>query len=147
MCTACTRVWPTAWTDARAIWPWSWSTAGRAGGPDNSGALKPPHPKTGPRASRRTSEGNALMNDRLTDAVAIVTGGSKGYGAGIAEALRSAGAEVWITARNETPLIDTARRIGAHPFCADVTCPDHWDRLFEAVLARTDRLDILVNNA
>ncbi|NOY79912.1 MAG: SDR family oxidoreductase, partial [Kiritimatiellaeota bacterium] len=30
---------------------------------------------------------------------------------------------------------------------ADVTCPDHWDRLFEAVLARTDRLDILVNNA
>ncbi len=87
------------------------------------------------------------MNDRLTNAVAVVTGGSKGYGAGIAEALCSAGAEVWITARNETPLVDTARRIGAHPFRADVTRTDDWDRLFEAVLAKSDRLDILVNNA
>ena len=31
----------------------------------------------------------------------IVTGGSEGYGKGIAKILKTAGADVWITGRNE----------------------------------------------
>ena len=40
----------------------------------------------------------------MKDQIAIVTGGSKGYGAGIAEALAKAGAKVWITGRDQQAL-------------------------------------------
>lgn len=77
----------------------------------------------------------------------IVTGGSRGYGAGIAEAFVKAGARVWITGRNAESLHATAARIGAEPFVADVADGAAWDRLIESVVAATGRLDILINNA
>ena len=83
----------------------------------------------------------------VTGKIAIITGGSKGYGAGIAEALKQAGAEVWITGRDATALTATAQRLGVHPVVADVTQPAHWDRLFAEVTRHSGRLDILVNNA
>jgi NAD(P)-dependent dehydrogenase (short-subunit alcohol dehydrogenase family) len=83
----------------------------------------------------------------LSSATVIVTGGSRGFGAGIAEAFVKAGARVWITGRTETLLRETASRIGAHPFVADIADGASWDRLFETVLAATGRIDILVNNA
>jgi short-subunit dehydrogenase len=83
----------------------------------------------------------------LTDSTIIVTGGSRGYGAGIAEAFVEAGARVWITGRNETSLQETAQRIGATPFVADVADGEAWDRLMAEVLAQTGRLDVLINNA
>lgn len=79
--------------------------------------------------------------------VVIVTGGSRGFGAGIAEAFVRSGARVWITGRNEAPLNETASRIGATPFVADAADGAAWDRLFEAVLAAAGRIDVLVNNA
>lgn len=87
------------------------------------------------------------MTENLDGAVAIVTGGSRGYGAGIAEALRQAGAQVWITARGEKALAATAERLGVHAIRADVTIPEDWDRLFAEVAGGTGRLDVLVNNA
>jgi NAD(P)-dependent dehydrogenase (short-subunit alcohol dehydrogenase family) len=83
----------------------------------------------------------------LTESTIIVTGGSRGYGAGIAEALVKAGARVWITGRDAARLTETARRIGATPFIADVADGDTWDRLMNEVLAQTGRLDVLINNA
>lgn len=83
----------------------------------------------------------------LTSSTVIVTGGSRGYGAGIAEAFVKAGARVWITGRNETKLRETARKIGAKPFVADVADGASWDRLMAEVLAETGRLDVLINNA
>ena len=44
------------------------------------------------------------MNPPLTNQTALVTGGAKGYGAGIAQRLREAGACVWITGRDEAAL-------------------------------------------
>lgn len=79
--------------------------------------------------------------------VAIVTGASRGYGLGIARSLRRAGAEVWITGRDEKTLARAAEKHGLHACQADVTAADDWDRLFDRVLAKHDRLDILVNNA
>ena len=77
----------------------------------------------------------------------IVTGGSRGYGAGIAEAFATAGARVWITGRNAAQLHSTASRLGVTPFVADVADGPAWDRLLAEVLEKTGRLDVLVNNA
>ena len=83
----------------------------------------------------------------LTTSTVIVTGGSRGYGAGIAEAFVKAGARVWITGRNEVRLRETSNRIGATPFVADVADGTAWDRLMNEVIAQTGRLDVLINNA
>lgn len=83
----------------------------------------------------------------LENTSVIVTGGSRGYGAGIAEAFVKAGARVWITGRDVEKLQTTARRIGAIPFTADVADGQAWDRLIEEVIHNTGRLDVLVNNA
>jgi NAD(P)-dependent dehydrogenase (short-subunit alcohol dehydrogenase family) len=77
----------------------------------------------------------------------IVTGGSRGFGEGIAAAFAGAGYEVWITGRSEDRLRATALRIGAHPFVADVADGAAWDRLIAAVMERSGRLDVLINNA
>jgi NADP-dependent 3-hydroxy acid dehydrogenase YdfG len=88
------------------------------------------------------------MKKALEKQVAIVTGGSKGYGMGIAEALKEQGADVWITGRNEKELTNVASKLGIQACKADITIPEDWDRLFSNVLKSSGgRLDILVNNA
>ena len=83
----------------------------------------------------------------ITHCTAIVTGGSRGYGAGIAEALKQRGADVWITGRDAVALNATAARLGVQACCADVTRGADWDRLVSTVMAARGRIDILVNNA
>ncbi len=88
------------------------------------------------------------MNMDLSKRVAIVTGGSKGYGAGIAEALKRHGANVWITGRNEKPLKEMAEKLGVNAIKADVTKSKDWDRVFDKVLkSGGGKLDFLINNA
>jgi len=84
----------------------------------------------------------------MTDqAVAIITGGSGGYGAGVAEVFRDDGIEVFITGRNPEKLDETAAQLGVHAIEADAERGDHWDRVFEQVLSQTGRVDYLINNA
>jgi NAD(P)-dependent dehydrogenase (short-subunit alcohol dehydrogenase family) len=73
---------------------------------------------------------------------ALVTGGSKGIGKAIAEALARAGAEVIISARTTADQDLT----GYHFIAADLTKPDQVARLQEEVTARFGGLDILINN-
>lgn len=87
------------------------------------------------------------MRTDLSGKTAIVTGGAKGYGSGIAQALRQKGVKVWITGRDEPALISTAGRLGVNWLVADVTSPTDWDHVFDVVLAEAGGLDILVNNA
>jgi len=89
-------------------------------------------------AETATSIMSSLNNHNV-----IVTGGSRGYGAGIAAAFVKAGARVWITGRDEARLSEAAQRIGAIPFVADVADGAAWDRL----LVEVGHLDILINNA
>lgn len=77
----------------------------------------------------------------------IVTGGSKGYGAGIAEVLQRRGARVWITGRDRAALNAAEQRLGVKAIHADVTHGGDWDQVFETVLAEQGRVDVLVNNA
>ena len=83
----------------------------------------------------------------LLGQTALVTGGAKGYGAGIAEALRTQGARVWITGRDEAALRKTAAALDVAWIRADATVPEDWDRALGTVLGAAGRLDILVNNA
>jgi 2-deoxy-D-gluconate 3-dehydrogenase len=87
----------------------------------------------------------------LTGKVALVTGASRGLGAGIAAALAAAGAEVALHA-SEKPATASETAIAANggrsrSFVADLSNRAAADTLLPAVLAAFGRLDILVNNA
>ena len=90
---------------------------------------------------------------KLTGKVALVTGASKGIGAGIAKALAAEGAAVVV---NYASSKEGADRVVAE-ICeqggraiaiqADVSKAEDVKRLFEATKATFGRLDVLVNNA
>jgi 3-oxoacyl-[acyl-carrier protein] reductase len=84
--------------------------------------------------------------------VALVTGGSRGIGKGIALALGREGARVAIGYRSNKGAAQTALRelqtVGVECFAVetDVTDPAKVDFLIRTVLERYGRLDVLVNN-
>ena len=84
---------------------------------------------------------------KLNNAVAIVTGGSKGYGFGIAKALKAEGAEVWITGRDAKSLEKAATELGVHGIQADVANGADWDKLVGEIMKAKGHIDLLVNNA
>jgi NAD(P)-dependent dehydrogenase (short-subunit alcohol dehydrogenase family) len=89
---------------------------------------------------------------RLEGRVAFVTGGSRGLGLQIAEALGEAGAAVAITARREEGLDKavqhlTARGIDAMSVVCDIARNDQVEAAVKQVLDHFQHVDILVNNA
>ena len=88
----------------------------------------------------------------LTGQVALVTGGSRGLGLQIAEALGEAGAKVMISARKAAELEEgvahlQARGIDARWIAADASKPEDLQRLAAETLERLGQVDVLVNNA
>jgi NAD(P)-dependent dehydrogenase (short-subunit alcohol dehydrogenase family) len=85
----------------------------------------------------------------LEGKVALVTGGSRGIGRGIVEALRAEGATVALTARSAQVAAQVAREIGGGTlgFACDVRSEELVERLFRQVDEAAGGLDILVNNA
>ena len=92
--------------------------------------------------------------------VALVTGGSRGAGAGIAHALGSHGCTVYVTGRTENSgeaalagtIHETAQRVTEAGGTGIAVRVDHGDdeqvkALFERIGREQGRLDILVNNA
>ena len=85
--------------------------------------------------------------------VALVTGGSRGIGFGVAKQLAASGFDIAVNGRRPDSEIDPAlaelRQAGVDAlYCrADVAdLPDHA-RMLEQIEARFGRLDVLVNNA
>ena len=88
----------------------------------------------------------------LTGQVGVVTGGGRGIGAAISEALAELGALVVLTGRSEATLRATAARIRASGGqCEPVACDLRDLCSVQALATRVEqsyrRLDILVNNA
>ncbi len=81
----------------------------------------------------------------LADKVAIVTGGSRGIGAAIADAMAAHGARVIAVGRSEAP--DAAPRDGVTYKRCDITDVDAFKTLCQDARTETGRLDCLVNNA
>lgn len=79
--------------------------------------------------------------------VALVTGGTSGFGAMIAARLQADGMRVAVSGRR-APASDVARQLGAAHFVSgDITDAGVPDRLVDKVMETFGRLDVLVNNA
>jgi len=90
---------------------------------------------------------------RLEGKVALVTGGARGLGKVISEALGSAGANVALTSRRAehaesiAASIRSDHKVESMALGVDVTRPGDVDEMVARTLDRFGRIDILVNNA
>jgi NAD(P)-dependent dehydrogenase (short-subunit alcohol dehydrogenase family) len=88
----------------------------------------------------------------LRGRTALVTGGSRGLGLQMAQALGEQGATVVLSARKQVDLDEavaglSGQGIAAHGIVADLADPEAADRLAAAAMEKLGRIDILVNNA
>lgn len=85
----------------------------------------------------------------LDGKVAVVTGGNRGIGRGIVEALAAEGATVALTARDAAAAARAAREVGrgALGFACDVRSQASVEALFREVEQKAGGVDVLVNNA
>ena len=91
------------------------------------------------------------MDLGLQDKVAIVTGGSRGIGRGIAEGLAREGCHLAVCARGKETLDEAAGALREHggevlTLPLDITDADAPHHLVNATLERFGRLDLVVNN-
>ena len=89
----------------------------------------------------------------LSSRTALITGGSKGIGRAIAELFARAGADLFLCARKEQPLVEAAEAIRRNTgvrvewIVADLAKRDDLVRLVDEAVQRLGKVDILVNNA
>ena len=88
----------------------------------------------------------------LSGRIALVTGGSRGLGLQIAEALGEAGAKIMLTSRKAADLEVASAQlqdkgIDARWIAADASQPADIERVVQGTMERLGRIDILVNNA
>jgi NAD(P)-dependent dehydrogenase (short-subunit alcohol dehydrogenase family) len=93
-----------------------------------------------------------FRNDLLADKVCIVTGGGTGIGATVAKEFGQLGANVVIASRKQENIDIAAqglsRVVGREVtgLTCDIRNRDHVQRLYEQVLEKYGRVDVLVNN-
>lgn len=95
---------------------------------------------------------DVLDRFRMDGLTVVVTGASSGLGAGFAQALATAGADLVLAARRRDRLETLAERLRAggtrvETITADVALPEDCSRVAEAAVSRFGRIDSLVNNA
>lgn len=88
----------------------------------------------------------------LTGKVAVVTGGSRGLGLVMAEALGEMGARVVLVARKQEELDNaeaylSSRGVDATGYRCDLGRREHIPALVDQILVKFSRVDVLVNNA
>ncbi|WP_304067521.1 SDR family oxidoreductase [Pedobacter glucosidilyticus] len=86
---------------------------------------------------------------KLQDKVALITGGSKGIGFGIAEALLKQGIKVAITSRSLASAEAAAQKLGKDvlPLEADVKDFSSQQKVIHQIIAKWGKLDFLIANA
>ena len=93
-----------------------------------------------------------LNKFKLTDRVAVITGGARGIGFSTAEALAEAGANVIIADRDQKDIDAAIAALAGKSFSVDGVVMDVTDSarvaaVADEIAARHGRIDILVNNA
>jgi 3-oxoacyl-[acyl-carrier protein] reductase len=90
-----------------------------------------------------------MMTQSLKGRSAVVTGGSKGIGKGIARVLANAGARVAIVARHADQAEAAAKEIGHGAFgiAGDVTSMASMEKVMKTVAEKNGGLDVLCANA
>ena len=87
------------------------------------------------------------MNQQIRKNV-LVTGSSKGIGKNIAKTLILNGYNVYICARNEKLLTETAKEIKATGyFSIDLAKSSNCELIIEEMIKKAGSIDILINNA
>jgi NAD(P)-dependent dehydrogenase (short-subunit alcohol dehydrogenase family) len=95
------------------------------------------------------SESMTAQAQRFENQVVIVTGAGHGIGRAVAERFAAEGARVAVNDLDSSRALEVAQAIGPQALAvpADVSRKAAVDALFDQVLARFGRLDVLVNNA
>jgi 3-hydroxybutyrate dehydrogenase len=110
-----------------------------AGGPPGARGGGGPPPPRGPKPMQ------------LDGRIALVTGGTRGIGRGIAEAFLAEGARVVLSARSPEKGAGCLAELGAgeraHFVAGDVRVQADVERAVDETIARYGRIDVLVNNA
>ena len=93
-----------------------------------------------------------LCDNRLQNKVAIITGGSKGIGRGIANVFAKAGASVVLVSRTEADLKKVVAEViksggTASYIVADITKPEDMKKMASKTLNMYGKIDIFVHNA
>jgi 3-oxoacyl-[acyl-carrier protein] reductase len=88
-----------------------------------------------------------VSESELDGQVALVTGGGRGVGEGIARELSAAGARVAVSARTRDQVAAVAREIGGLAIVADVTDHAAVEAMVQQVEADLGPIDLLVANA
>ena len=85
----------------------------------------------------------------LKDKVVLITGGTSGFGKETARLFAQDGAQVIIASIDSEEILKSAQaEIKARDiFHMDVTKPEDWDKIYDFVKSRYDRLDMLLNIA
>lgn len=85
----------------------------------------------------------------MSERTIVITGGSAGIGAALAERLTARGDRVVLVARRQKELREVAARCAgrAHPIVADVTSRDEVRRVVRESIAQLGHVDVLANNA
>jgi len=102
---------------------------------------------------RTPALGSPTMDIRLDGKVAIVTGGSRGIGRGIAAAMAEAGAKVMITSRNEETCAATVEDLRASTggdlawVAGHVGKVEDMQRVLDGTMEAFGAVDVLINNA
>jgi NAD(P)-dependent dehydrogenase (short-subunit alcohol dehydrogenase family) len=88
-----------------------------------------------------------VAQDELSGQIALVTGGGRGIGAGIARELAEAGVRVAVAARTREQVELVAQEIGGLALEADVSDEQAVAQMVEDVERELGPIDLLVNNA
>ena len=86
---------------------------------------------------------------KLTNKIALVTGGGTGIGKAIAKAILAEGAKVIIIGRTESKLLEAQDELGSgiEIMVCDITIESQVTNLYETIMSKHRKLDILINNA